>query len=97
MVEENTTEKVEDNIIETDEEDNTTSSHIDRAEKAADNMRIEREKLEATIGEMKSIQSEEAFRKRLGGVSEAGGKEPKEEEVSNVEYAKQALEGKLNG
>lgn len=94
MVEEKKEES--DEVVEETEEEDTTSSHIDRAEKAAIDMKSEREKLDKSIAEIKSLQADQAFRNKLGGQSEAGQQPPKEEEVSNIDYAHQALEGKFN-
>jgi len=62
--------------------------------------REERERLEAANRKKEELLNREEeimAHRQLGGMSEAGTEKPKEEEISNEEYAKRAMEGKLNG
>ena len=64
------------------------------------------EKTQSTVDEMKeqNDRKEELLQKEtelkqfnmLGGQSEGGAQPPKEPEISDVEYAKQVMEGKAN-
>ena len=68
-----------------------TTPLIDIANQAAKRM----EDANRETARLQDVQAERDQRIALGGVTEAG-QEPKKEEISNEDYAKEVLEGKLN-
>lgn len=61
-------------------------------EKKLEEMKLENERMEKNINDLKELKAIDA----LGGQTQAGKTEEKEEEISPEQYAKDALEGKLD-
>jgi hypothetical protein len=69
--------------------------NIGRAEKAAADLKEATMQFKAVLDDAKAQKEEQKVERILSGNSEAGTIKPKEEEISNQEYAKRALEGNI--
>lgn len=83
---------VKDDKEEESASDDTGEGDKSELAKETDAANAAAERMEKATEELKAAEA----RRRLGGTTEAGGEAPKPPEIDNVEYAKDAMAGKLN-
>jgi len=69
-----------------------TTNLIDSADKAAERLENANKKTEELLNKQEALIAKQA----LGGFSEAGGKAPVKEEISDEDYANAAMDGTLD-